>query len=134
MSDSRPSHESAPGIRFLVDELGVVRTTYSGAVGYAQMVLHLQEHERAGVLARPQVVDAREATLALSAAEVQAFASLTRELRLRTSVGPTAVVATADLVYGIARMYGAFDDSDSFAVFRSMAEAEAWIGGRQQGG
>ena len=129
MSQSSPSHESAPGIRFFVDALGVVRTTFSGTVGYTQMVLHLQAREAAGVLGLPQVIDAREAKLELSAAEVKAFAALIREFRERMPMGPTAVVAPADLDYGIARMYAGFDDSESFAVFRSMGEADGWVGG-----
>ena len=130
MSEScQPSQESAPGIHFAVDALGVVRTTFEGTVGYDQLVLHLQARERAGVLAQPQLVDAREACIVLSTADVQAFAELTRGLRLRTPLGATAVVAGGDLGYGIARMNGGFDDSERFAVFRSIAEAEAWIAG-----
>lgn len=123
-------HESAPGIRFCVDPLGVVRTTLSGTIAYAQLVMHVQARERAGVLGRPQIIDAREARMELTCADARALAVLIREHRHDMRVGPTAVVAEYDLAYGIARMYGGFDDSERFAVFRSMAEAEAWIAGR----
>ena len=124
-------YESAPGIRFGVDAGGVVRTTFSGRIGYGQIVQHLHAREQRGVLGLPQVVDAREATMELTTAEVQEFAALVRSLRLRIPVGPTAVVAGGDLAYGIGRMYSGFDDSEQFAVFRSIAEAEAWIAARQ---
>ena len=128
MTDSSSSsHESAPGIRFSVDPLGVVRTTLSGMITYAHLVLHVQARERAGVLGRPQIIDARDARMELSCADARALAALVREHRQDRRIGPTAVVAETDLAYGIARMYGGFDDSERFAVFRTMAEAEAWI-------
>ena len=118
-----------PEIRFVVDASRVVRTTFSGTLTSSHIVEHLQERERAGVLALPQVIDARDARLDLSVEAIQELAAYTRELRLRTPIGPTAVVVASDLAYGIARMYAGFDapDSAGHAVFRSVAEAEAWL-------
>lgn len=122
-------YESVPGITCSIDASGILRTTCSGALALPQLILHLQARERAGLLARPQVVDARDATLELSTADVRKLAALAREVRRRTAVGPTALVASRDLSYGIGRMYAGFDapDSAGFAVFRSMEEAERWL-------
>ena len=131
MSESCPtSHESAPGIRFRVDAAGIVRTALTGRVGFDQMVMHLHARERTGLLGQPQLVDARGATIELSGAEARALAARVRERGRDTPVGPTAVVADSDFMYGLARMYGGFADSGQFAVFRSMEEAEEWIAGR----
>jgi hypothetical protein len=122
-------YESVPGIACSIDASGILRTTFSGPLALPQLILHLQARERAGLLANPQVVDARDATLELSTADVRKLAALAREVRRRTAVGPTALVASRDLSYGIGRMYAGFDASDSagFAVFRSMEEAERWL-------
>lgn len=130
MSDwpSNP-RESAPGIRFCVDPLGIVRTTLSGTIAYAHLVMHVQARERADLLGRPQIIDVGDARMELTCADARALAALVREHRHDMRIGVTAVVAETDLAYGIARMYGGFDDSERFSVFRSMAEAEAWIAG-----
>lgn len=124
-------HESAPGIRFAVDPHGIVRTTLSGTIAFAHLVMHVQARERAGLLARPQIIDVGDARMDLTCADARALAALVRDHRNDMRIGATAVVAESDLAYGIARMYGGFDDSGRFGVFRSMAEAEAWIAGVQ---
>ncbi|HEX6643169.1 MAG TPA: hypothetical protein VF037_00735 [Gemmatimonadales bacterium] len=122
---------SAPGISFRVDAAGVVRTVMQGRISAAHLISHAQTREAMAVLGRPQIVDAREARLNLSAEDIRRFAGLVGELNRRTRFGRTAFVVSGDFGYGLARMFAAYDTTgpDRFAVFRTMEEAEAWIGG-----
>lgn len=121
---------SAPGISFRVDPAGLVRTVMEGRIALAHLIAHTQAREALGVLGRPQIVDLREARLNLSAEDIRRLAGLVGELSRRTRFGRTAVVASGDYGYGIARMFAAYDAAgpDRFAVFRTMEEAEAWVG------
>lgn len=121
---------SAPGITFHLDFRGIVRTTLCGPIGVDQLVEHALARAAAGLLPAPQVVDARAAELAISPEDVRRIALLADELRRRGPVGRSAMVTTDDLAYGMARMFAAYDTGNAgFAVFRSMEEAEAWLGG-----
>jgi hypothetical protein len=49
-----------------------------------------------------------------------------------TELGPTAIVTTDDLTFGMARMFAALrnmkDTTEQIGVFRTMREAEDWLG------
>ena len=121
---------SAPGITFYLDFRGIVRTTLRGRIEVNQLIEHTLSRAAAGLSGAPQVLDARAAELAISAEDVRRIALLGEELRRRGRVRPTAMVTDDDLAYGMARMFAAYDaDGAGFAVFRTMAEAEAWLAG-----
>ena len=127
----RPLPDRGTGISFSVDASGMMRTVLRGVITAPQCVAHMEAREAQGLLDRPQIVDARGARLALSTEELRTIATLAKATRRRGPVGPTALVASDDLVYGIARMYEGFDPHGSmgFAVFRTIEEAEHWIWG-----
>ena len=122
---------SAPGIEFHVDEAGIVRTTMRGTLTVEDLIAHALARAAAGVLPSPQVLDAREARFGITTEDVKRIAAVAKELRRRGPIGPSALVASEDYAYGMARMFATYDTQNhgSFAVFRTMAEAEAWLAG-----
>src|SRR5438045_1643409 len=83
------------------------------------------KHDAAYDPSLPVLVDATKMSSgALPTRTVVARASVPRPHRTRI-----AIAASADAVYGIARMYQmlAEDKGGEIGVFRSLAEAEAWL-------
>jgi hypothetical protein len=78
------------------------------------------------------LVDLRHAeSAARSPAALKTFASVARANTPVISPRPKiAVVAPADVSFGLARMYGAFSDQvpTDFTVFKDMDAALAWLG------
>ncbi len=66
----------------------------------------------------------------ISTATVQDLADLSLSVHRDSTGVKTAVVASADVVYGINRMYQAFVDRspNTVEVFREMADALHWVG------
>lgn len=118
---------SAPGIEFHLDASGLVRTTLSGTITADDLIAHLLARSAAGHLHLPQIFLAQEARLAIGAEDVKRIAVIVGEFRKRGAVGPSALVAFDDVTYGISRMFSAYIAEGGFAVFRSVAEAEAWL-------
>jgi hypothetical protein len=80
----------------------------------------------------PLVFDATGATSSITAGQVQALAD-----RVGSSVkregprAPVAIVAPADALFGVMRMYQILCESrgvDVIHVFRTRGEADAWLG------
>src|SRR5207247_10837963 len=61
--------------------------------------------QAANALGIPELIDARDATTDMGGRQVRELVSHLRKLSHRYSLGPTAFVATDDVVYGMARMY-----------------------------
>ena len=103
-------------------------TRASGPVTFAEIREHLQAERVDRYLGSDEVIDGREATVAFSQQEVRQVVDLLRELGAREALGPTAVVVSSDVAYGVMRMVEALI-SDVCAVkpFRDMAEAERWL-------
>ena len=118
-------------VHFEVDAAGIVRTTMRGTITVDQVIAHTRARATAGVLGSPQVVDAREAQLELSTADVREIADTVGRLRSGTARARTAFVVGSDFAYGMGRMYAVLAERDDpgFAVFRSMEEAERWVQG-----
>lgn len=123
-------YSRSPGIQFSVEASGLARTVVHGTLAAATCAALLEARQAAGLLDHPLIIDARDATVELSLAEVRTLAARVRTMRQRMAVGPTAFVACGDLSYGLARMYASFDEVEGlhgFGVFRTIEEAEHWI-------
>jgi hypothetical protein len=123
-------------ITFLVDSVHrVVRATYTGAVTlpdlteYSRTLLALQ------VLALPQLIDARGATLLLSEGDLEDFSALMGSLRRVFGHAPVAFVAGNHLSYLTAEHYEDLSAgyNPAFRVFEDVATAETWIVGHATG-
>src|SRR5204863_390443 len=81
--------------------------------------------------------DARALTSALSSAEIERLLRCVQAMsKTHGPHGPIAVVVGSDLLYGMTRMYATRSESSAepINVFRSVAEAEAWLDERTQDG
>jgi hypothetical protein len=104
-------------------------TTASGEVTLAELLEHIAAEGREGHLGAPELFDARQATTNLTSAEVRHLVERMRSKAVVGALGPTALVTTNDVVFGMARMYSLMSDTfdHRFTVFRSMIEAERWL-------
>jgi hypothetical protein len=72
------------------------------------------------------------AVLSFSADEVRQLADYVTREAGKSPVGPTAVIATDDAVYGMSRMYQAYSEMAGrphVGVFRTREEAQQWLAG-----
>ncbi|HKW90259.1 MAG TPA: methyltransferase domain-containing protein [Methylomirabilota bacterium] len=109
---------------------GVVRTTAHGLIRYEDLATHVRALLDAGLARIPQLIDARHAEHDLSADDMRRLAGLVGDLHAPAGVSRrTALVVTALVDYGMARMYGTLAQKvqPDFAVFRDLGEAEAWL-------
>jgi hypothetical protein len=67
-------------------------------------------------------------SLTLSTSNIQALAARVREVMRQQQDLIAAIVAPSDIAFGLGRMVELYaDQAEAFTVFRTMAEAEAWI-------
>jgi hypothetical protein len=104
-------------------------TTASGEVTFADLLEHLAAEGREGHLGAAELFDARQATTNLTSAEVRQLVEQMRRKAAAGTLGPTALVTTNDVAFGMARMYSLMSDTfdQRFTVFRSLTEAERWL-------
>jgi hypothetical protein len=70
-------------------------------------------------------------SLTLSSSNIRTLAARVRELMRQQQDLIAAIVAPSDIAFGLGRMVELYaDQAEAFTVFRTMAEAEAWIAER----
>ncbi len=117
-------------ISYQIDKsLGVVFVTMHGVVIGQDFVLHLQTLRDDPDIdpSYSQLFDLRDVTeIPVSSDEMKTIATY----RVFDKESRSAVVAEADLIYAMSRMYELFSgaDPDKIMVFRDMAEARRWLG------
>ena len=117
-------------VTYVVDrEKRVVRTAVTGAVASEEFVPYLEALASGGLIGWPQIVDARGAIIRITPEDVRRFVFLVDGLRSRHGISRTAFITDDDATYGMLRMYSALGETadPGFAVFRSAADAEAWV-------
>jgi hypothetical protein len=99
-----------------------------GPIDFEAIRTHLQ-HERAdGGLGYRELIDARRATPAVSSAEVRGIVELIRAEADRVGLGPTAVVVSSDVAFGVLRMVETLvEDVAAIRPFRRYPDAVAWL-------
>lgn len=114
---------------------GVIRTSCSGVVTLDDVLGHFRALEsdpecppRLDVL-----LDFSEWTSEAKGAELRAAGDAVGSVSHRVQFGACAIVAPADLRFGMARMFEVFADAwfDAIQVFRTVAAAEAWLSSQQ---
>ena len=112
-----------------VSDKRLLRATARGNISLHDVLAHLEREQAANALGIPELIDARDATTDMRGRQVRELVSHLRKLSHRYPLGPTAFVATDDVVYGMARMYSILcaDFDPRFAVFRDTASADAWL-------
>lgn len=117
-------------VTYVVDrERRLVRAKASGTMTSEEFRPHLEALDVEGLIGWPQIIDAREAAIRITPEEVRRFVFLIDGLRARHGHSRTAFITDDDSTYGMLRMYAALGEAadPGFAVFRTMAEAEAWV-------
>jgi hypothetical protein len=116
-------------IRFLVDPHSqLLRTTYLGLITTVELARYVWALAERDLLKHAQLIDARQATLALAPEDIRMFAELMTTLRERYGRAPVAFVPGNEVSYRVAETYedlGA--GANRFATFPDLASAEAWL-------
>jgi hypothetical protein len=109
-------------------ERGEVHAVAVGTVTFDDVRNHLLLERHFGGLAYKEFVDARGAWISLSAAENREIAEMLRNLRRESRLGPTAVLVSDDVAFGVIRMLEALvEDVCEVKPFRDEQEARAWL-------
>ncbi len=117
-------------ITFVVDhQRRRVSTRAEGALTFADIAAHADAQLQARPPSYAELFDATGATLAITVAGVRSLVLRAGRVRPGGPLGPTAIVATVPVVFGLARMYSLLCDGVGVrvGVFHSVAEAEAWL-------
>jgi hypothetical protein len=112
---------------------GILRTKAEGAVNYEAIYTHLIQERNAAGLSWPEIVDARAAALDVTDGEVRALIWLLHSLGEVNDFGPTAVVVSTEVAWGVVRMMGAIGgELTPVAPFWRTEDAEAWFNDRDR--
>lgn len=102
--------------------------TASGPVGYEEVRTHLLVERREGGLSYPELIDARSANPTWSTAEAREIVTLLKAFGRESTLGPTAVVVSSELAYGMLRMLEIMlEDVCIVRPFLDYATAEQWL-------
>jgi ABC-type transporter Mla MlaB component len=117
------------GIGYSVDvKLRLVTTVAEGAVSVADVREHLSSEQRDSALPFRELIDARHAWIDFSPADVRDIVNLLRTLSLQHFLGPTAVVVSSPIAFGVMRMLETLvEDVCVVRPFRDFAQAENWV-------
>ena len=117
-------------IRYIIDRINQrILTHADGLVTFEDISQHLDAEERDRGLELPELFDARGATTNVTTQQVRTLVSRAAALLRRIRLGPTAIVATDDVVFGMARMYAILteDAGARVEVFRDVESANRWL-------
>lgn len=125
---TRVAHHNS-GIGYSVDaKQRLVTTVAQGTVSAADVREHLSSEQRDSALPFRELIDARHARVDLSSAEVREIVNLLRSLSLQHYLGPTAVVVSSPVAFGVMRMLeNLVEDVCVVRAFRDFAQAETWV-------
>jgi hypothetical protein len=116
------------------EDSGVLTVIADGVVDFEAIRAHLVDERQDGVLGHRELIDARRATPQVSAADVRRVVELVRSEARRTRLGPTAVVVSSDVAYGMLRMLETLvNDAATIRPFRDYREAVQWLAGAHAG-
>ena len=117
------------GIGYSVDvKLRLVTTVAEGIVSVADVREHLSSEHKDSALPFRELIDARHAWIDFSPADVRDVVNLLRSLSLQHFLGPTAVVVSSPIAFGVMRMLETLvEDVCVVRAFREFAQAENWV-------
>jgi hypothetical protein len=114
-------------------ERNEVTTIAEGTVTLQEVLAHLQREESDSALPYRELIDARNALVRLSSSELQQIVERLRSLARSRRLGPTAVVVSTDVAYGILRMLQILvEDVCVVQPFRDLTAATLWLRDRAQ--
>jgi len=106
-----------------------VRTTATGTVTYDDALAHLAAKQASGVVAWPEIFDARDVLLDFTTEDLVRLADKVREAFSNEKPGPIAFVTNSAFVKGLAESYAALtaEHNPHFKIFTNLGEGLAWI-------
>lgn len=108
----------------------VLTVLAEGPVDYEEIRAHVLEERATGALGYRELIDARRATVAVSADDVRRVVDLVRAEARAARLGPTAVVVSSEVAYGMLRMLEMLvEDVAAIRPFRDYREAVGWLAG-----
>jgi len=117
-------------IRYSVDPINRRLLTYAdGVVTFHDINAHLDYEQRNRDLDRPELIDARGAQTTVTGDQVRELVKRAADMLRLVDLGPTAIVTTNDVVYGMARMYSVLAEGAGVVaeVFTDIDAATAWL-------
>jgi len=117
-------------ITYVIDRYQQRMITHAtGLVTFHDVNHHLDREQRDRGLDLAELVDARGATTDLMSDQVRRLVQRLAQLIRATPLGPTAIVADEDTLFGMARMFSIFAEHDgiSVEVFRDIDSARRWL-------
>ena len=110
------------------DASRVLTVIAEGAVDFEEIRAHFLDERADGALGYRELIDARRATPALTAADVRRVVDLVRGEARRVALGPTAVVVSSAVAYGMLWMLETLvEDVAAIRPFRDYREAVKWL-------
>jgi len=102
-----------------------------GVLTFDDIDAHLDEEQRNRDLDVPELFDARGASTTLTTEQVERLVGRAVDMLRVTDLGPTAIVTTNDVLYGMARMYAVLAEGAGAPadVFSDMSAALRWLDG-----
>jgi hypothetical protein len=122
-------------ITYVVDPILQRMTPHAdGLITYQDITRHLDDEERERALGLPELFDACGATTDITADQVRRLVQRAARTARQAPLGPTAIVATNDTVFGMARMYSILMEpvAAPVGVFRDRDAAIRWLEGLQR--
>ncbi len=106
-----------------------MRTNARGVIHIDDLIAHARALVKEKVFTYPQLVDARQARLKITAADVRKLVDSIMLLRRIHGTARTAFVTGYPADFGMMRMYATLSEEwdPGFAVFREIGDAEQWI-------
>jgi hypothetical protein len=116
-------------IQYSIDRNNRLLTRADGMVTFEEIDAHLDLEQLNRDLDRPELIDARNATTDLMPAQVRQLVLRAADMLRVVKLGPTAIVTTDDVIYGMARMYSVLAEAvgDRTEVFRDLESAARWL-------
>ena len=102
----------------------------TGTVELSDMTKVIAEHRGGDTRLTPILFDLTEAAVNVSAADVASLAGMMALEMKKAPLGPVALIATSDEVFGLARMYKSYSSATGrphVGVFRDLSAAEKWL-------
>jgi len=105
-----------------------VFATADGPITLDDVRIHLERQQMGHGLGYVELIDARTMIPAFSPADVREMVRLFRLHGARQPLGPTAILVSTDVAYGLLRMLEIMVDGVAIIrPFRAAAEAHAWL-------
>ena len=108
---------------------GRLYTRAMGLITYEELRYHLTETRALTARGYPELFDASGAEAEMSIAQIQSLSNMSGEMFSRGELGPTAIVVTGRMLFGMTRMYEKLntDSMSPVHIFLEVPPAEAWL-------